>query len=68
MHDFDVYGIFIPSFLIQAILAYLLFVCIEKWIDILNKKGWLLAIGLFKLCMYILCLWVVHQIFLWLMN
>lgn len=60
MSDFDLYGVFVPSFLIQAILAYFVFVLMSYLTDRLDMQGWT---GLFKLCLYLVCLLLVHQVF-----
>lgn len=65
MSDFDLYGVFIPSFLVQAILAYFLFVALTYVTDRFDQKGWIAFSGLFKLCLYLLCLLLVHQVFIW---
>ncbi|MBF7691024.1 MULTISPECIES: DUF1656 domain-containing protein [Acinetobacter] len=65
MSDFDIYGVFVPSFLIQAILAYLLFVCVRKVTDRQIQNGWIAFSGVFNLCLYLVCLLVIHQIFVY---
>lgn len=63
MSDFDVYGVFVPSFLVQAILAYFIFMLFSYVADrLIDMQGWT---GLFKLCLYLLCLLLVHQVFIW---
>ncbi|ESK38350.1 DUF1656 domain-containing protein [Acinetobacter nectaris] len=65
MSDFDIYGVFVPSFLVQAILAYILFLCVGKITDKLIRDGWVAFSGLFNLCLYLLCLLGIHQAFVW---
>ncbi|MEB3754323.1 DUF1656 domain-containing protein [Acinetobacter sp. MD2(2019)] len=64
MGEFNLYGVYVPSFLVQAILAYLLFSFLGRWTDRLIQKGWIGFAGLFNLSFYFVCLFVVHGIFL----
>lgn len=68
MNDFDLYGVFIPSFLVQALIAYLIFLLATYITDRFDKKGWIAFSGLFKLCLYLVCLLLVHQVFVWTIN
>ncbi|GAB3051770.1 DUF1656 domain-containing protein [Acinetobacter apis] len=68
MSDFDIYGIFVPSFLIQAILAYVIFVMIRPLTSRFIEQGWVIFLGLFNLCLYLICLFIVHQIFIGLIK
>lgn len=64
MSDFDLYGIFVPSFLVQAVLAYLIFILIRPFANRCIEQGWVIFLGLFNLCLYLICLFIVHQIFI----
>ncbi|MBF7682790.1 DUF1656 domain-containing protein [Acinetobacter sp. B5B] len=65
MSDFNLYGVFIPSFLVQAILAYLLFLLVSRCTRVCVERGWIMFVGVFHLCLYVLCLLCVHYIFIW---
>lgn len=65
MSDFDLYGIFIPSFLVQAIIAYFIYILVSKLTKGLIESGWIAFSGVFNLCLYVLCLVLIHYIFIW---
>lgn len=64
MGELNAYGIYIPVFLIQAIAAFLIFKCVSiltnPWLD----KGWVALPGVFNICLYIILLMGVHEVFL----
>lgn len=64
MGELNVYGIYIPVFLIQAICAYVVFKLVsilsDRWID----QGWIALSGVFNLCLYLVLLMGVHEVFL----
>lgn len=63
MGEFNVYGIYVPALLVQAIFAYICF----RWLSPLTNKwiaqGWIALPNIFNLCFYLLLLLVIHQIF-----
>ncbi|WP_343598067.1 DUF1656 domain-containing protein [Acinetobacter sp.] len=63
MGEFNVYGVYVPSFLVQAILAYIVFSLISLWTGKLIKKGWIGFPGIFNLSLYFVCLFATHGIF-----
>lgn len=65
MGEFNAYGVYIPSFLIQAICAFVLFKLVTFWTDRLIAKGWIGFPGVFNLSLYILLLMCMHWIFIW---
>lgn len=64
MGELNVYGIYIPVFLMQAICAYVVFKLVsilsDRWID----QGWIALPGVFNLCLYLVLLMGVHEVFL----
>jgi hypothetical protein len=64
MGELNAYGIYIPVFLIQAIVAFLVFkvvsIVTNPWVD----KGWVALPGIFNICLYIILLMGVHEVFL----
>jgi len=56
MGEFNIYGVYIPSLLILAILSYVLLRISMKFFDKLIKKGWIMAPSFFYLCIYVLIL------------
>ncbi len=64
MGEFNFYDIYIPTLLVQAIIAYVLFRLLSPLINQLNTRGWIAFPSIFHLCFYVLLLWLVHEIFL----
>jgi hypothetical protein len=64
MGELNAYGIYIPVFLIQAICAYIVFKLVSIFTDSWISKGWIALPGLFNLCLYIILLMGVHEVFL----
>lgn len=63
MGELNLYGVYIPVFLVQAILAYILLRIIALWTDTLIEKGWIAMPGIFNLCLYAILLGLMHWIF-----
>lgn len=63
MGEFNIYGVYIPTFLVQAILAYLLLKILNILTDRWVEKGWIALPSIFNLCVYVLLLWGVHSVF-----
>jgi hypothetical protein len=66
MGEINVYGIYIPILLVQAIIAYVLFKLLSPLIDRLVMKGWIALLSIFNLCFYMVLLLFVHWLFIWL--
>ena len=64
MGEFNVYGVYIPAFLVQAILAYILLILINKAIGRWIESGWIVLPGIFNLSLYVILLWSMHWIFM----
>lgn len=63
MGEFNLYGVFVPSLLIQAILAYIGFVVLGRWTDRLIQQGWVAFPGVFNLSLYMVYLLLTHWVF-----
>ncbi len=50
MSEVDFYGVYVPVLLIQAALAYVLYLISSRWIDRLEQRGWILYPNIFYLC------------------
>lgn len=66
MGEINVYGIYIPILLVQAIIAYVLFKLLSPLLDRLVMKGWIALPSIFNLCFYMVLLLFVHWLFIWL--
>ncbi|OTG80724.1 DUF1656 domain-containing protein [Acinetobacter sp. ANC 4648] len=64
MGELNIYGVYVPVFLIQAILAYILFKVVTLVTDQWIAKAWIAAPGIFHLCIYIILLGLVHWFFI----
>jgi hypothetical protein len=61
--EFNIYGVYVPVFLIQAILAYVLLKIVSIGTDKIIEKGWIALPSIFNLCLYIILLWFMHWLF-----
>ncbi|NAR36843.1 DUF1656 domain-containing protein [Acinetobacter haemolyticus] len=66
MGEINLYGIYIPILLVQAIIAYVLFKFASPLTDRLIAKGWIALPSIFNLCFYLGLLLFVHGLFVWL--
>lgn len=64
MGEFNVYGVYIPAFLVQAILAYVLLILINKVLGRWIESDWIVLPGIFNLSLYVILLWLMHWIFM----
>ena len=64
MGELNIYGVYVPIFLIQAILAFIIWkvVCIGR--DRLVEKEWIALRGIFHICIYLILLWLIHWVFI----
>ncbi|MDQ8936161.1 DUF1656 domain-containing protein [Acinetobacter rudis] len=65
MGEVNVYGIYVPILLVQAIFAYVIFRLCARWIQHWIARGWIIVPSIFNLCFYILLLLLTHGVFLW---
>ncbi|MDM1020479.1 DUF1656 domain-containing protein [Acinetobacter sp. VNK23] len=66
MGEMNIYGIYFPILLVQAIIAYVLFKVMSPLIDRLVVKGLIVLPSIFNLCFYLGLLLLVHGLFVWL--
>lgn len=52
--ELDIYGIYVPTLLVQAIIAYVLFSLSSRWLDRLQASDWIALPSLFNVCVYII--------------
>lgn len=63
MGELNIYGVYVPIFLIQAVLAYLLFKVAMLGVDWMVEKDWIVLPSVFNLCIYLILLWLMHRVF-----
>ncbi len=63
MGELNIYGVYVPIFLIQAVLAYLLFKVAMLGVDWMVEKDWIILPSVFNLCIYLILLWLMHWVF-----
>jgi hypothetical protein len=62
MGELNVYGVYVPILLIQAIIAYIILRLLMKWLDRLVTNDWIIMPNLFYLCIYVILLGAVHWV------
>ena len=62
MGELNVYGVYVPILLIQAVIAYVLLRLLMKGLDHLVAKDWIIMPNLFYLCIYVILLGAVHWV------
>lgn len=60
MGELNIYGVYVPILLIQAVIAYVLLRILMKWLDKLVANYWIIMPNIFYLCIYVLLLGAVH--------
>ena len=60
MGEFNIYGVYVPSLLVQAVFAYIILRFAMIGTDRLVAKGWIPLPSIFYLCLYIIFLWLIH--------
>jgi len=60
MGELNIYGVYVPILLIQAVIAYVLLRILMKWLDKLVANDWIIMPNIFYLCTYVLLLGAVH--------
>jgi len=58
MGEFNFYDIYIPTLLIQALLAYVIFMFCGGVVSKLIAQGWIIFPNIFNLCFYLVLLLV----------
>ena len=64
MGELNVYGVYVPILLIQAVLAYLLLRVIMSLLDRWMAPDWVPMLNIFYLGVFVMLLWLVHEIFI----
>ncbi|WP_180036125.1 MULTISPECIES: DUF1656 domain-containing protein [unclassified Acinetobacter] len=64
MGELNVYGVYVPILLIQAVLAYLLLRVIMRLLDRWMTPDWVPMPNIFYLGVFVMLLWLVHEIFI----
>ncbi|WP_180164321.1 DUF1656 domain-containing protein [Acinetobacter sp. YH12049] len=64
MGELNVYGVYVPILLIQAVLAYLLLRIIMRLLDRWMVQDWVSMPNIFYLGVFVMLLWLVHEIFI----
>ncbi|TCM71034.1 uncharacterized protein DUF1656 [Acinetobacter calcoaceticus] len=64
MGEFNFYDIYIPTLLVQALIAYVLFKLLSPVINRLIASGWIIYANIFNLCFYLSLLLLVHVFFI----
>ncbi|MCH7381434.1 MULTISPECIES: DUF1656 domain-containing protein [Acinetobacter] len=63
MGEMNLYGVYIPILLVQAVVAYVLFKLLSPLVDRLVIKGWIALPSIFNLCFYLGLMLMVHCLF-----
>ena len=64
MGELNVYGVYVPIFLVQAILAFVLWKILCLGTDRLIENEWITLPSIFNLCTYLILLWLCHWLFI----
>lgn len=65
MGEFNIYGVYVPTLLIQAVIAYILLLLTIRFTDRWMEKGSDAILGVFNFCLYLVLLLLVHWVFIW---
>lgn len=68
MGELNIYGVYVPIFLIQAILAFIIWKVVCIGTDRLVEKEWIALPGIFNICIYLILLWLIHWVFIQMMT
>lgn len=60
MGELNIYGVYVPVLIVQALLAYIILRLLMQVIDRWIEKGWIPLPSIFYLCLYIILLWLIH--------
>lgn len=60
MGELNVYGVYVPILLIQAVLAYVVLRVVMRMLDHFVEQGWIPLPNIFYLCIYLVLLWLMH--------
>ena len=62
MGELNLYGVYVPMLLIQAVVAYVILKLLTPWFDRLVTKDWIIMPNIFYLCLYVMLLGAVHWV------
>ena len=65
MDELNIYGLYVPIYLIQAIFDYLMLHFVVMLVEKKKKKNWILFPAIFNLCVYLILLFLMHRLFIW---
>ena len=60
MGEVNIYGVYVPILIIQAMLAYAILRLLNLLTDRLVEQGWIAMPSIFNLCLFVVLLWLVH--------
>lgn len=63
MGEINIYGVYVPILLVQAIFAYLLLQVMRLKTDQWSSQGRIVWPSIFNLCLYIVLLFMIHGLF-----
>lgn len=64
MGEINLYGVYLPVFIVQAVLAYMILKCLIWGITPDVEQQWIALPSVFYLCLYIILIGMVHVGFL----
>ena len=64
MGELNIYGIYVPILLVQALISYVLLQVLLKVIDRCVDSAWIVLPSVFSLCVYVVILGGVHWLFI----
>ena len=64
MGELNIYGVYVPILLIQAVLAHVLLRIVMFGGDRLVEQRWIAQPNIFYLCVFVVLLWLVHYAFI----
>lgn len=62
MGEVNLYGVYVPILLLQAILAYVLLLLCMPVLHACVERDWIAMPSIFYLCVYLILLWGVHWV------
>ena len=63
MGELNLYGVYVPMLLVQAVIAYIILQIIMRFTDRLVIAGWIGSPNVFYLCLYNILVGLVHTIY-----
>lgn len=64
MGELNIYGVYVPVLLIQAVIAYGALRIVMRFLDRWVEQGWIAMPSVFYLCIFIMLLGLVHWLYL----